>query len=174
MAFDVTLQLNDVPWERVRVVEYRFDKDNNSYYHLGRQLRDRPNGQPPVRTPTANEAQQLIAGLESDDPAAQIAAVKKAVSFGKLPAGVLTAALKLYEKTDRDDVRTAIRDAAGQVQTRQECYSADQVTAVRELSQLAKTKAWNRAVGNDGTLQLPLAVAGNGANVVHITPLRPQ
>lgn len=39
--FEITLDLNDIPWKNVRVTEYRFDKDNNSYYHLALELRDR-------------------------------------------------------------------------------------------------------------------------------------
>lgn len=40
--FEITLDLNDIPWKNVRVTEYRFDKDNNSYYRLALELRDRP------------------------------------------------------------------------------------------------------------------------------------
>src|ERR1035437_10089278 len=40
--FEITLDLSDIPWSKVRVTEYRYDKDNNSYYRLALELRDRP------------------------------------------------------------------------------------------------------------------------------------
>ena len=40
--FEITLDLYGIPWKNVRVKEYRFDKDNNSYYRLALELRDRP------------------------------------------------------------------------------------------------------------------------------------
>jgi hypothetical protein len=41
-TFNVALDVAGVPWPRVRVKEYRFDREHNTYYRLGRQLRDRP------------------------------------------------------------------------------------------------------------------------------------
>ena len=38
--FDVVLNLTDLKARRVRVEQYRFDKDHNSYFRLARQLRD--------------------------------------------------------------------------------------------------------------------------------------
>lgn len=43
-VFEVTLNVTNVRWKKVRVKEYRFDKDNNSYYRLALELRDRPGG----------------------------------------------------------------------------------------------------------------------------------
>ncbi len=43
-VFDITLDVNAIPWHKVHVQEYRFDKDNNSYYSFALELRDRPAG----------------------------------------------------------------------------------------------------------------------------------
>lgn len=37
--FDVTLTISGLPWDRVSVVQYRFDKDHNSCYRLARKHR---------------------------------------------------------------------------------------------------------------------------------------
>jgi hypothetical protein len=99
-----------------------------------------------------------------------MAAVKRAASFHELPAGVLTAALELYEATTDEGVRAAIKEAGRQIQARQVCYRPQEVGRVRELSLLRATKESIRAVGPDGVLRLPLAVAANGANFVVVKP----
>ncbi len=42
-AANTILNINvpDVPWSEMQIDQYAFDKVNNSYYHLGRELRDR-------------------------------------------------------------------------------------------------------------------------------------
>ena len=84
-TFEIALDLNDIPWPEVQVKQYRFDKDNNSYYHLGRELRDNPTGKKDARRLRPEEVDQLVADLTGADPNAQIAAVKKAVTYDDLP-----------------------------------------------------------------------------------------
>jgi len=167
-AFEIALELDALPWREVHVSEYRFDKDNNSYYHLARQLRDRPAGAPDSRTPDPKEVQKLIADLASSDRGVQIAAVKKAASFSDIPQGVVIAAIRLYEETEHEEVRAAIRQVVQQIQTADVCYRPEEVARVRALSVLQVTKESSHAVDAHGTLRLPLTVAANGANFVVI------
>ncbi len=169
-SFEIALDFSGVPWPHVRTSEYRFDKDHNSYYRLGLEFRDRPAGGPSLRRPGPDEVDKLIAGLAGTDRAVQMAAVKKASSFGELPEGILTAAIELYEQTKDEEVRAAIRQAASQIQARQVCYSPEEVARILKLSVLRATRRRSRVVGADGTLSLPLAVAANGANFVVIEP----
>ena len=170
VAFEIALDLSNVPWPEVRVREYRFDKDNNSYYRLGLKLRDRPAGGPDLRRPKPEEVQKLLANLQSGNRAAQIAAVKKAASLRDVPEEVIGVVIKLYEETKHEEVRTAIEEAVRQIQTRQVCYSTEEVAKVRELSVLRVTKESTHAVGAGGALQLAVTIAANGANFVVIEP----
>lgn len=172
-AFDVTLDLTALPWRKVRVREYRFDQDHNSYFHLGRELRDQPAGGGKVRAPRADEVERLIADLAGGDRAAQLAAVRRAATFSELPQGLIAAAFQLHEKTQDAEVRTAIEEAGRRVLTGQQCYTPDEVARVQELSQLRVTSESNHAVAADGTLRLPATIAANGANFLVIGPPQP-
>jgi len=98
----------------------------------------------------------------------QIAAVKKAASFSDIPQGVVIAAIRLYEETEHEEVRAAIRQVVQQIQTADVCYRPEEVARVRALSVLQVTKESSHAVDAHGTLRLPLTVAANGANFVVI------
>lgn len=56
------------------------------------------------------------------------------------------------------------------IQAAQVCYRPDEVAQVRQRSVLPVTKESTHAVGTDGALRLPLAVAANGTNSVVIQP----
>jgi hypothetical protein len=169
-AFEIALDLTDVPWPNVRASEYRFDKDHNSYFRLGRELRDRPAGSVKGRIPSPEEVEQLLADLAGGDPAAQMAAVRKATAFSEVPQGLLAAAFELYNKTKSEELRTAIQDAGRQMLNRQQCYRPDEVARIKELSELRVTKTTNHATGADGVLRMTLDVAANGANFVVLEP----
>ncbi|UCE46303.1 MAG: hypothetical protein JSW47_11850, partial [Phycisphaerales bacterium] len=170
VAFETELDLSAVPWPQVRVREYRFDKDNNSYYRLALDLRDGPASGPNLHRPSPNEIHRLIADLASGDRAVQIAAIKKVASLRDIPEEVVGVALKLYEQTEHKDVRTAIEEAGRQIQVHQRCYSPEDMVRVRELSVLRVTNESTHSVGADGTLRLRIAIAANGANFVKIEP----
>jgi hypothetical protein len=167
-AFEITLDLSAIPWPQVRVRECRFDKDNNSYYRLGLDLRDGRARAPDIHRPSQSEVERLIADLASGDRAVQIAAIKKVASFRDIPQEVIGVALKLYQRTEHKDVRTAIEEAGRQIQVHQTCYSPEDMARVRELSVLRVTNESIRSVGADGTLRLKIAVAANGVNFVKI------
>jgi hypothetical protein len=170
-AFETTLTLSGVPWPQVQVREYRFDKDNNSYYRLGLDLRDGPAGGPNIRRPSPSEIERLTADLASGDHAVQLAAIKKVASLRDIPEDVVGIALKLYQQTEHQDIRTAIEEAGRQIQLRQTCYSPEDMARVRELSVLRVTNESTRSVGANGTLRLRIAVAANGVNFIEIEPV---
>ena len=117
------------------------------------------------------EVEQLLADLAGGDPAAQIAAAKRASAFSEVPEGVLAAAFQLYNKIKDEAVRTALQDAGQQMLGRQPCYRPEEVARIKELSELRVTKTSNHAIGADGVLRLPLDVAANGANFIVIEPV---
>jgi hypothetical protein len=169
-AFEITLEVDGIPWPKARVKEYRFDKDHNSYYRLGRKLRERrPGGTNAHRAGTA-EVEKLVADLRDPRRDVQIAAVKKAASLGEVAQVVFTAVLRLYEETDDLEVRAAIEEATRQVLTRQVCYRPEEVAEVRALSALRVTGESNVTAGPGGKLELSVAISANGASFVVLEP----
>ncbi|MCX7013059.1 MAG: hypothetical protein NTW86_10970 [Candidatus Sumerlaeota bacterium] len=169
-AFEVALELSGAPWTSVRIREYRFDKDHNSYYRMGRQLRDRPAGRPGAGRARPEDVEQIMAALNGDDSAAQIAALKKAASLRDLPDAVPGALMQLHQRTKDAKVKAATADAMVRIVASPACYSPEEVSQVRELSELAVTKEWRCAVDAEGRLHLPVDLAANGANFVVIEP----
>ncbi len=173
-TFQITLDVGPLPWREVRVREYRFDKDHNSYYRLGRKLRENPGGGASLRRCRPGEVDELIAALTSDDLQAQLAAIRRAATLRDLPGEVLMAASKLHEQTPHDEIRTAIETAAAEIQARKPCYGVEEVDRVRELSQLRVTGESRHTVGADEMLRLPVALAANGADFIVVEPQRAQ
>jgi hypothetical protein len=164
--FEITLKLQDVPWPKTLVREYRYDQQNNSYFELGLKLRERLPGGSGARPPGPEKVQALITQLMSTDPARQLAAIKETASLPVVPEEIVAAAFQLYERTSDEAVRKALVQAAQRVATRQVCYTPAEVERVRDLSTLTVTSQSHRVVDRDGALQVPLTVAANGANFV--------
>jgi hypothetical protein len=169
-AFEITLQLKGVAWPKTHVREYRFDKQNHSYFELGLRLRDRLPGASGAARMTPEEVDKLIDQLNSDDKAAQLAAIKNAASLSAIPERLAAAAFRLYERSKDDAARKAIIQAGQKALGKQVCYTPDEVERVRKLSTLSVTKESHRTADRDGTLTLPLTVAANGASFVIVQP----
>ena len=169
-TFETTLAFEHVPWKKTRVQEYRFDKQNNSYFELGLQLRDRPAGASRGVRLTADEVSKLVDQLNSEDTAEQIAAIKKATTLSVIPEEIAGAAFRLYERTKDDAVRKAIIEAGQKAMGQQVCFTPDELEQVRKRSTLTVTRESYLAVNREEALLLPLTVAANGANFVIIQP----
>jgi hypothetical protein len=166
-TFDIALQLCGIPWSKVRIEQYAFDKEHNSYFRPGRALRERGRGP----SPTPDQAESLISDLTSGDRALQLAAIRRAATFGSLPASLGEAAFGLYEQTEDPEIRKELEQAGQRIQARQVCYSPKEVNRVRKLSTLRVTDTAVRAGESDGQLNLQVPLAGNGANFLVIRPV---
>ena len=167
--FPITLDLEALPWSTLRVRQYRFDQHHHSYYHLGRELRDRPPGGTELRRPDAQDVAMVVQALESDDPDTQIQAIRTVARFADVPPVVFTAAKQLHEQTREPQVREAIDQVAAGIQARQVVYSPEEVEQVQGLSQLQVTEQSYHESAN-GRLQLVVTVAANGANFLILEP----
>ena len=164
--FVVELELNGVTWNEASVREYQFDKDHNSYFRLGRELRDRPPSAANVLRPNAEEVAQLLAGFADQDPAVQLATVKRAAAYDELPEAVVGAAFQLYQTTKDETIRAAIEQAGQRIMNRQPGFDPVQVADVKELSELRVTGQSQLKSDGTGRVRLTFPVAANGANVV--------
>jgi hypothetical protein len=163
---EVILNLAGLKQRKVSVREYRFDKDHNSYFHLGHKLREQPG-----ETPGKDEPERLaeaLRALESDKPAVQLAALEKLAKLGRGAVPAVGTLFRLQASGDR-----AVKDRAAAVLkalTAPRAYSAAVVRQVEELAKLRATGSASREVG-DGKLQLKVRLAANGANFLILEPV---
>lgn len=167
-AFDVTLDLGGVEGKRVRVQEYRFDADHNSYYRLGRSLRDRTD---PRREAAADPEglAEAIRDLGSAEAAAQRHALETLAALGPSAQTALPAILKLLGQTQDEAVRTAAQAALQRIGARPS-YPRAEVERVQELAECRPTRSASHPVDPAGRLRLTARVAGNGLNFLVIEP----
>ena len=162
--FAIQLELRGVTWTEASMREYQFDKDHNSYFRLGRELRDRPPSAPNVLRPDADQVAELLAGFADQDPAVQLAAVTKAATYDELPEPVLGAAFQLYGITKDETIRATIEEAGKRITSRQPGFDPIQVARVKELSGLHVTRRSQLQADGSGRVRVTIPVAANGAN----------
>lgn len=172
--FDFTVKMAGLRWPRVAVREYRFDKDHNSYFRLGRELRDgtsagdattsggKPGG-------AGGELDATIRALESEDRETVLVALKKLGSFGRDASSALGPMVNLVQSTQDEAVRSVAIAAATRI-TAKECYHADTIKEVEALASLSASGTYSHKVNSDGTLDLTVRVSGNGVNFLVIGP----
>jgi hypothetical protein len=167
-GFEVTLNLAGLKGKKVGLTEYRFDKDHNSYFRLGRALRDRVAAGRPAPE-TAAKIQEALRGLESDRRAAQLAALEQLARLGPAAASAAQPLLFFIQKVKDEEVRAKALVAFKRVSAPRPCSAAD-MKKIEEQAALRPTGSAPHAVGADGRLTIKVKVAGNGANFLIWTP----
>jgi hypothetical protein len=165
--FEVTLDLSGLPGRNVVIQEYRFDKDHNSYFRLGRQLRDAPQTGRPAGEQDAARLEAAQRDLEADKPAARLAALEKLAALGPAASPATGAVFRLLASED-----SAVREKATAVLKRiaaPRAYPAAAVRKVQDLAALRRTASTPREVA-DGRLRVKVRLAGNGANFLILEP----
>jgi hypothetical protein len=163
-AFDVTFDLGGLREKKVVVREYQFDKDHNSYFQLGRQLRDQ--GPKPARSAHTKE---IVRQLQSGEPAAQRAALEELADLGPDGSAATGALFHLIQKSDDPEVRARAGTALKRIMGAKG-YPAAVVREIQDLAVLKSTRQGSHEVAANGCLSLHIAVAGNGANFLIIEP----
>ena len=169
VEFNVALRLADLKAQPVGVEEYRFDKDHNSYFRLGRQLRDEPLDHAHDATHLAR-LQEALRKIESNVRSEQLAGLDRLAELGSPASQAGGAIYRLYEKSPDAVVR---EKAIGTIMrlNAPKAYPASTIRKVEELSALRSTRTSSHQVGADGHLEIHLKVAGNGANWVSVRPV---
>ncbi len=162
--FEVTLRLAGLEPGMVRVAEYRFDKDHNSYFHLGRPLRDELLDQATADIARLEDALRLV---ESGSRPQQLAGLERLAALGQAAAQAAGSVFRLYQRSDD----AAVRDKAMAVllgMNAPRAYPADRIRKIEELARLRSTGEHSHQVSADGRLELTVRLAGNGANWICI------
>jgi hypothetical protein len=173
-AFDVALQVDRSGWTGlVEAVEYRFDRDHNTYFAQARALLDRP-------LPEAERVEEALRGLESPEPKSQRAALETLEKLlpailrrPELVAAHLGAIMALTQSSDsavRQAAESLVREAGARLAGAGESYSSEEVEDIRDRSMLRPSRIWTLTPGPDGALALTVHVAGNGLNLLVFRP----
>jgi hypothetical protein len=166
--FEVALNLSGVASGKAQVTEYRFDKDHNSYFHLGRSLREqRIAAASNLSDETKGRVRWAIEQLESGDKPTIMQALQGLSKLGPAAKSALASLVVLVQNTPDEEIRARATEVAVGLNA-PEAYTPDVVRQVEELSQLHSTSTSTESVDGQGRLQLKLSISGNGANVVVI------
>ena len=170
-AFDVSLDLAGAGCQGpMRLEEYRFDREDNSYFRLARALRDRPRGK---RAGDSARLEAALRDLESRNPAEQRAALDALHGLG--PAASAEAFAVVYglaESAKDQSVRAAARSLlqrAFEAAYRGEAYSRAEIDEVQRQAACRPTRAAILESQPGGGLRLTARVAGNGLNILVIS-----
>lgn len=167
--FNVMLRLADLKSRQVRVEEYRFDKDHNSYFRLGRQLRDEPLEQAHDAAQLAR-LQEALRQLESNDRSEQLAGLDRLAALGPAASQAGGAIYRLYEKSSDATVR---EKAIGTIMrlNAPRAYPASAIKNIEDLARLRSSGTSSQKVSPNGRLEIRLKMAGNGANWISVQPV---
>ncbi len=158
--FEVSVDLSGLDAQPVSVREYRFDKDHNSYFHLGRSLRDLQD---------VEGLDAAIRLLQSDSIEKQLDGLERLSRFGTKAKAAIGSIYQCLLKT-QDNRLSAAAIAAIQRISAPQAYPADVVREVERRSHLRETGSARHIMSENGTLQLQARVSGNGANYLVIEP----
>jgi hypothetical protein len=171
--FDVTVKLTDLKLTNVVAHESRFDKDHNSYFRLGRELREEADSSSTALEPVIAAAiEAALQGLRSDRVETRLAALDKIASLGTKASSAAAALFSLLEHVDDPALREKA-EATLKLITAARAYPAANVRKIENASRLRHTASHEHRVAADGSLSFTVRVSGNGANFIHIVPATP-
>jgi hypothetical protein len=169
--FDVSLRLAGLEAGKVTVEEYRFDQDHNSYFRRGRELREQPVSKSPPDKAQTQRVEEALRDLESDKPATQSAGLDKLVELGPAAASALGPIYQLYQKSEDAGVREKAEKAVKRIMAPRACPAAV-VKEIEDLSKLRRTGVSTQDVPANGSLTVPVRIAGNGACFLVLEPAK--
>jgi hypothetical protein len=170
--FDVTVKLTDLKLTNVVAHESRFDKDQNSYFRLGRALREQADSRAAQDPKIAATIETALQALRSDHMETRLAALEKIASIGPQASSAASAIFPLLAHADDAAFREKAEATLKRI-TAARAYPAAEVRKIEDASRLQQTASRAYRVAADGSLSITVRVSGNGANFVHVVPAAP-
>lgn len=164
--FDVELGIAGLDWPEVSVASYRFDKDHNSYFRLGRRLRDRHLGEDVG--PVTGKISGALDEIAEDDPASQMAGLKTLSALGTQASHTVKDIIASLHASTNEQVRAQAMDTIRAI-TQRKAYSAEDVAKVQDLAQLKVTNSGTHQVSTNGVLRLTIPLSANGVNFLTLS-----
>jgi hypothetical protein len=167
---EITVRLSNFDSRSVLVREYRFDRDHNSYFRLGRSLRDAPDSSHAApEAETLEQIQSAIAMLQTDSVEKQLAGLKRLAQLGPRAKSALGAIYQCIKGAEDDRIRAQAISAIQRINL-PKAYPADVVREVEQLSHLRQTGSARYTTVQPGELELKARIGGNGVNFLVIEP----
>jgi hypothetical protein len=151
----------------VRVRQYHFDREQNSYYDVAQRFRDGPPGA--GRRLAGEQMDLLMRALRTGNREAKLDALGKLEAFGPQAAAAIPLVLELVQPPADEEMRRAGMAAVISLAGGQVGYSPEVVGEVREKSHLKVTGEHKAVVGVGGTMGLRIELISNGVCVVVVT-----
>ncbi len=165
-AFRIALDLEGIPWPRVRVTEYRFDREHNTYFRLAKELRDRPTTRPGA----TEKASAALRAIEDGEREAKLAALKRLADIGPAGEEAVRIVLKVLAESKDEAIRFAAFAALQRIGPSAPCYSPDDVGRIQAQSALHETGSGAQTTDPTGHLKLTADLIANGAIFVILEP----
>ena len=134
-SFEVALSLSGVEGREVEVTQFRFDKDNNSYFRLGRSLREeRIAANNNVTDETEQRVRAAVKKLESGEKQAILQGLRELAEIGppaKSAAALLYPLVPLLQSMSDGEIQAELTKTAFRMASQQPQLALLQ-TAVRQ------------------------------------------
>ncbi len=170
--FEVALTLAGLSGRSRRVEQYGFDKDHNSYYRLGRSLREKRIAESTPAGETRQTFDAAVGLLESDDPESRRRGLRLLRDLGPAAKSATPFLVAVIQGTEDDALQAEATTVLIQVHAPRP-YPAEIVREVERLAKLRCTGSSVHAVDARGTLRLEVPLAANGANFLVIRDVQP-
>lgn len=164
--FQVNLELGGLDGRDWKVTEYRFDKEHNSYFQLGRTLRDRASATSGAEA-SPDRLEAILRDLDRDDPRTQRAALDALARLGNSAASAVPELFKRLGRF-RGEVQAAAKATLERI-VAEPAYPRAEVERVQEQASLRATGTATRRVVA-GKLPLSARLAGNGLSFLIVEP----
>ncbi|MBN1443929.1 MAG: hypothetical protein JXA90_14560 [Planctomycetes bacterium] len=165
-SFDVGVSIAGLSSRPLQVTEHAFDAGRNSYFRLGRRLRE---STAEGAAPSGSEEQEMAEAaslIAKDDRASRLEALRR---LRKMGARAKSAASLLYPLTQTEGDEELKREAVAALLSLHApaVYPASTVREIEDLSELRTTRRFERA---DAALRLSVRLRANAACFFFVEP----
>lgn len=167
-SFDVNLTIKGFSGKSASVTEYRFDTTHNSYFRLGRRLREEALKAEGALSPSDRKAlEAATALLESKDRDERIKGLRRLAALGPRAKSALNLVHPLIQNEGDEELK---REAIGTSLSlyAPQAYPAEVVRDVQELSEL---KGNRHVVDNPSAMRLSARLDANAASFLTVEEL---
>jgi len=167
--FEAHLKLRGINWGRAKVTQYQFDKQNNSYFEMGKALRDRKKRN--LEEMSQSAAWMIHLNMLRTMPAEVVLAMLANLRAKPVFAELVVPEIQRLAKTSQNaSVKSAALETLEALRHEGDLLTMAEFRAVQEKSKLQPTRIEILEADADGNLSVLVPIAANGANRIVIEP----
>ncbi len=159
-SFDVGLSIRGASKKSIAVTEYRFDKEHNSYFHLGRRLREETRNEEDAISPAHRKSlEEATVLLESKERRDRIQGLKRLAALGRRAKAVSSLVVPLIQDGDDEGLK---REATAALM-RLHAPPAYPASTVREVERLSELNSRRYVLSGSGDLRISVRLTASAA-----------